>query len=64
LSLDTAVVVSVVWGLSLLGVLSYFIARGQKGRTWKVVLEHLLIAIVVIVITHLVGEWIRATFYC
>lgn len=64
LSLDTAVVVSVVWGLSLLGVLSYFIARGQKGRTWKVVLEHLLIAIVVIIITHLVGEWIRATFYC
>lgn len=60
--LSTAIVVSVVWGLSLLSVLSYSIAKEQRGEPWKAVAEHLTIALVVIVITHFVGDWIAATF--
>jgi len=32
----------------------------QIKRPWKVVGEHVLIAVVVIVITHLVGDWVAA----
>ena len=60
--LSTAVIVSVVWGLPLLGILSFSIARGQKIKPWRAVAEHLIIAVVVIVITHYVGCWISSTF--
>ena len=60
--LSTAIVVSIIWGLSLLGILSFSIAREQKGGPWKAVAEHLIIAVVVIVATYYVGDWIGATF--
>ena len=59
LSLDSAILVSVIWGLSLLSVLSLFVARAQSIATWKVVGEHLVIATCVVGITHFLGEWIR-----
>jgi VIT1/CCC1 family predicted Fe2+/Mn2+ transporter len=62
LELSKAVVVSVIWGLSMLAVLSVAIARGQKISAWKMVLEHLAIAAVVIAITHYVGDWISLAF--
>ncbi|UCD03627.1 MAG: hypothetical protein JSW73_03745 [Candidatus Woesearchaeota archaeon] len=60
--LYTAIIVSVIWGLFLLGVLSFYIGVKEKTKTWKVVAEHLVIAIIVIIITHYVGDWIRLTF--
>jgi VIT1/CCC1 family predicted Fe2+/Mn2+ transporter len=60
--LSTATIVSVVWGLSLLSVLSYLMARGQKIKSWKAVAEHLVIALVVITLTHYTGDWISALF--
>ncbi|MHC1605149.1 MAG: VIT1/CCC1 transporter family protein [Candidatus Methanofastidiosia archaeon] len=60
--LSTAIVVSVIWGLSLLGVFSFYIARDQKVKRWHVVAEHLLIAVLVIIITHYIGHWIGSTF--
>ncbi len=62
LSLSTALAVSVVWGLSLLALFSFFIAREQGEKPWKPIAEHLLIAVVVIIITHLAGEWISSLF--
>ena len=62
LPLGTAIVVSVVWGLSMLAIFSLYIAKEQKESPWKVVGEHLLIAVVVIIITHNVGHWIGTTF--
>jgi len=56
--LSTAVVVSVVWGLGMLSLLSYHIGRSQGGKPWGVVAEHLLIALAVITATHFVGNWI------
>jgi VIT1/CCC1 family predicted Fe2+/Mn2+ transporter len=60
--LSTAMVVSIIWGLSMLGVFSYGMAKQQKEKPWKVVAEHLIIAFVVIIITHLVGDWIGSAF--
>lgn len=61
-SLQTAVIISVGWGFSLLGIFSFYIAREQKKSSWKVISEHLIIALVVITATHFVGRWINATF--
>jgi len=58
LSLSAAIVVNLIWGISILSVLSYIIAKSQGEPSWKIVGEHLLIAIVVITITHWVGGWI------
>lgn len=60
--LTTAILVSVAWGLSMLTLISWRIARQQGTRPWRVVTEHVGIALAVIVIAHYVGDWIRATF--
>lgn len=60
--LTLAIGVSVAWGLLLLAILSFFIAKEQHVRPWPVILEHVLIALLVITITHFVGDWIGATF--
>jgi len=61
LSLATAIIVSIVWGLLLLASLSIHLANLQRISRWKVVLEHVFIAGVVIVLTHYVGQWIADT---
>jgi VIT1/CCC1 family predicted Fe2+/Mn2+ transporter len=60
--LSTAVVISIIWGLSVLGIISFNMAKEQKTKPWKVVAEHLFIALLVIVITHYVGDWISSRF--
>jgi VIT1/CCC1 family predicted Fe2+/Mn2+ transporter len=62
LELPIAIVVSVAWGLGILSILSYKIAVSQGTKPWRVVIEHLLIAVVVITITHFVGDLISTAF--
>jgi len=62
LPLDTAVLVSIAWGLFVIALLSYFLAKSQQNAVMPVVLEHLGIAIAVIVISHYIGVWVHATF--
>jgi len=62
LELDTAVMVSIVWGLFLLAVYSYYLARREKINPLHAIGEHLLIAVVVILATNFIGSWIAATF--
>ena len=58
LPLGSAIIVSLLWGLSILAILSYAMAKSQGEKAWKVVCEHLGIAIAVIGITHLTGKFI------
>jgi len=60
--LSTAVIISIVWGLTLLGIFSYYIGKSQQTKTWTVVAEHLGIALLVIIITHYTGDWIGSSF--
>lgn len=62
LELSTAIIVSVIWGLLALSIFSFSIAREQKTNPWKVVAEHLIIALMVIALTHCLGSWINLTF--
>lgn len=60
LPLTQAIIASLVWGLSLLSLFSFYIAKQQNKRPWKVIIEHLFIAVIVIVLTYCVGIWIRS----
>lgn len=61
LPLSLAIIVSVAWGLSLIVVFSLYMAKLENLKAYKVVGEHLVIAIIVIIITHYIGDWV-ATF--
>ena len=61
LELQTAIIVSILWGLSLITLFSYYLAKQQKIKPYKVIVEHLIITILVISVTHILGGWI-ATF--
>ncbi len=60
--LSNAIIISVVWGLAVLAVLSFILARDKKADPWGVVLEHLLIASLVIIAAHYVGDWVSVAF--
>lgn len=56
--LSTAIIISIIWGLSLIVVFSFYMARQENIKPYKVVIEHLVIAILVIIVTHHVGDWV------
>ena len=60
--LRSAVIISVIWGILLLAFFSYYLARNEKTAAWKVILEHIFVALVVIFITHSAGLFIRRLF--
>jgi len=60
--LSAAIIVSVVYGLVLLSLFSLYMAKEQGERPWKVIAEHLVIAVVVVIVTHYVGDLVR--IYC
>jgi len=62
LPISTAVIASIVWGLTILSLLSYKIATIQKEKPFNVIGEHLLIAFLVIIITNYVGLGINHYF--
>lgn len=62
LPLQQAVWVSIAWGMTVIGVLSYFLAKAQNERPIPIIAEHLGIAVLVIVLSHLIGAWVGATF--
>jgi len=62
LDLTTSIYVSVVWGLGCLAILSLTLSKEKKENPWESIAEHLIIALVVIFITHYVGELIASLF--
>jgi VIT1/CCC1 family predicted Fe2+/Mn2+ transporter len=62
LPLAPAVIASIIWGMTVITVLSYFLARAQNEPPWAIILEHLGIAILVVILSHLIGAWVATTF--
>ena len=62
LPLGPAVIASVIWGLFVIIVLSYFLARSQDDSPVFIIGEHLAIAIVVVVVSHYIGVLVGNTF--
>lgn len=61
-ALETAIIISIIWGISLLILLNFYIAKVQKEKPLMVIGEHLLIAMAVIVITYYAGRLISLFF--
>jgi len=51
-----AIIISIIWGLLLIGSFSYYLAKQQKKKALPIVLEHIFITALVIIITHYVGN--------
>ena len=62
-NLHTAVMIDIGWGLFLLVVLSFLVSEYEGRKKWRDILEHLLVAILVVALSYGAGEWINARFY-
>lgn len=62
LPLGPAVVASVIWGLFVIVVLSYFLAVSQGESPLFIIAEHVGIATLVLVFSHYIGLWVAVTF--
>jgi len=61
-NLNTAMIVSIIWGIFLVTVASYFIAKATKQKPLHVIFEHIFISIVVIVLANYLGILINKIF--
>lgn len=60
LPIASAVVVSVIWGFSLLIALTYILARERRGNVAFEIAKHVSVALVVILVSKAIGMWISA----
>lgn len=62
LPIKMAAIISLCWGLLLLSVMSYVIARARKLSPYVGVFEHILIASIVIVASNFIGKFLIIRF--
>lgn len=57
--MSTAIIINIIWGLLLVTVINYLVARSRGAHPMKLVIEHLIITIFVILVTYLTGKYVR-----
>jgi VIT1/CCC1 family predicted Fe2+/Mn2+ transporter len=62
LPIEYAIIFSIVWGISLLAFLSYFIAKEQKVNPYMAIFKHVTVVVLVIIISSFLSEWIMNVF--
>lgn len=62
LPLTPAVCVAIAWGIFLLAVLNYYVARARRENPVKPIAEHVLLAVGVVVVSHYVGRLVAILF--
>ena len=62
LSINLAVTYSIIWGLALLTIMSYTIAKARKMNPYAVILEHISIAVIVIIASNFLGKFLIGKF--
>jgi len=60
--IETAVILTIAWGMLLLILLNFYIAKIRRENPIKLISEHILLAIFVIIASHLVGILIAMVF--
>jgi len=60
--LKTAIIISIIWGLLLITLFNIYMAKKNNTSPKRLILEHLSITILVIIVTHLAGDWINSIF--
>lgn len=59
---STAILASIVWGLFLIIIVSFYTAKLQKKAIRRAIAEHLLVTILVIIFAYYVGDAIYGYF--
>ena len=62
LPLNYAVIISIIWGLIIIIILSFYIAWHNNAKPAKIIFEHLLIAMIVIIATYYIGIFVARYF--
>jgi vacuolar iron transporter family protein len=62
LPMSSAIFISIIWGSIMLTLFSYILARQQNEKPLRVIGEHLLIILIVIILTHFIGKYIAGKF--
>jgi hypothetical protein len=52
--------IATAWGMLLLAILTYLVARERRAKPWLEVVKHLFIASAVIIVSGAIGHWIGA----
>jgi len=60
--LNQAIIISIICGLIMLGLLSFYIAKSQRQKIWIVIAEHIIICLIVIALTYYIGDFINKIF--
>ncbi|MFH0856780.1 MAG: hypothetical protein V1860_02690, partial [bacterium] len=58
LPLSLAIMASIIWGLLLVVIFNFYLAKLHKEKPLKIIFEHLIITVAVIFIAHFVGDWV------
>lgn len=61
-NISNAIIISIIWGILLISLFSCYIAKKSKNSCVRVVIEHLLITIFVIVLSHYLGYLVKNCF--
>lgn len=61
-ALPTAIIVNIAYGLAVLSLMSWYLAREQGDAPIKCIGEHVAIALLVIAVTHFMGNWVGVHF--
>jgi VIT1/CCC1 family predicted Fe2+/Mn2+ transporter len=59
---DSLATITVAWGLLLLALLTYRIARARGARIGREIAKHVLVAAIVLVVSRWLGTWIASSF--
>jgi vacuolar iron transporter family protein len=62
LPMEYALTLSVIWGLALIALLSYFIAREKNASVARTVASHIAVVLVVVLVSYSLREWIITVF--
>lgn len=62
LEMSFALIISVLWGLFLVSLLSYKLAREKGDNPLYVIGEHVIVTLAVVIITHYIGTVINIIF--
>ena len=60
--LYTAILASVIWGVLLISVFSFLMAKTQKQNPAIVIAEHVAITIAVVIVAHYIGDFLHEIF--
>jgi len=63
LPLRLAVISSIIFGLVILAIISYKIALHRKMNPYRAIIDHIIIALLVVIMSNFLGNWIVNKFH-